>query len=142
MNRAHPPALPARCSRQPRGFTLIELMITVAVVAILAAVAYPSYLDHIRKSRRAEAKQALMGIASRQQQFLLDTRDYGTSLAAIGFSLPTSIASYYTVTLATAGTATVPAFTATAAPMGDQTRDTCGTLAMNNTGTRTPVNCW
>lgn len=51
------------------GFTLIELMITVAIVAILAAVAYPSYIEHVRKSRRAQAKADLVELAQLAERF-------------------------------------------------------------------------
>ena len=67
-----------------RGFTLIEVIITVAIVAILATVALPTYRDHIRKSRRAEAQAYLMAVAGRQQQFLLDTRGYAPNLTTVG----------------------------------------------------------
>ena len=60
--------------RRISGFTLIELMITVAVIAILAAVAYPSYQDHIRRGVRSQGQQFLMDIAQRQEQFFLDQR--------------------------------------------------------------------
>jgi type IV pilus assembly protein PilE len=53
-----------------KGFTLIEVMIVVAIVGILAAVAYPSYQDHVRKSRRAEAQSALMGLAAAMERQL------------------------------------------------------------------------
>src|SRR2546430_1240950 len=58
------------------GFTLIELMITVVVIAILAAIAYPSYQDHLRKGRRASAQAFMVDAANRQQQYLLDARNY------------------------------------------------------------------
>lgn len=62
-----------------RGFTLIELMIVVAIVAILAAVGYPSYRDHVARSQRSQGQQFLADIAQRQEQFLLDRRQYGSS---------------------------------------------------------------
>lgn len=65
--------------RGERGFTLIELMIVVAVVAILAAVGYPSYRDHIARSQRSQGQQYLADIAQRQEQFLLDRRGYATA---------------------------------------------------------------
>jgi type IV pilus assembly protein PilE len=60
--------------RKARGFTLIELMVTVAIVAILAAVAYPSYQNQVKRGRRAAAQAHLMDIAQRQQEYLLDGR--------------------------------------------------------------------
>ena len=73
--------------RALRGFTLIELMIVVAVVALLAAVAYPSYRTHVAKSQRSQGQQFLSDVAQRQEQYLLDRRQYGT-LAQIGIALP------------------------------------------------------
>lgn len=127
-------------SRQ-RGFTLIELMIVVAVVGILAAVAYPSYMDQVRKGRRAEAQAALLNIGARQQQTLLDVRSYRSSLADLNVGLPATVQQTYTVTLVL-GTGTVPAFTATAAPVGAQAADTCGSLSLTEKGVKSPANCW
>jgi type IV pilus assembly protein PilE len=66
----------APCSRKSKGFTLIELMITVAIVAVLAAVAYPSYIDSVLKGRRAEARTALMGLMQQQERFATQTGSY------------------------------------------------------------------
>ena len=79
--------------RNERGFTLIELMIVVAVVALLAAVGYPSYRDHVARSQRSQGQQVLSDIAQRQEQFLLDSRSYATALGSGGLnlSLPTDI---------------------------------------------------
>ncbi|GAB2461157.1 type IV pilin protein [Comamonas humi] len=133
------------------GFTLIELMITVAIVGILAAIAYPSYAEYVRKSRRAEAQSVLMDIGTRQQQRLLDTRTYAgatppsdadtqTALTALNTSVPPSVSASYTLSIAAGGTP--PTFTATATPTGNQARDTCGTLSLTHTGAKSPSTCW
>ena len=128
-----------------RGFTLAELMITLAIVAILAAVAIPTYRDHVRTSRRTEAQAYLMAIASRQQQFLMDTRAYAGVLTAINIPTPTNVSAAYDLTLAAAG-GPPPTFTITATPKvgSDQTRERCGVLAINQTGAKTAAlsRCW
>ena len=62
--------------KRQRGFTLIELMITVAVIAILAAIAYPSYQDSIRKSRRTDAKNALTQAAANMERYYTEKNTY------------------------------------------------------------------
>jgi type IV pilus assembly protein PilE len=127
--------------KKNRGFTLIELMITVAIVGILASIAYPSYMAQVRKSRRADAQAALMNIAARQQQMLLDTRSYVATVTALNITLPVSVVQNYAVTI-TVGTAAVPTFTATATPSGSQVSDTCGALSLDQSGTKLPSSCW
>lgn len=72
--------------RSSPGFTLIELMITVAVVAILAAIGYPSYQAHIAKGQRSQGQQFLSDIAQRQEQYLLDRREYADTRAKLGLT--------------------------------------------------------
>ena len=127
--------------KKNHGFTLIELMITVAIIGILAAVAYPAYLDQIRKARRAEAQAALMNIAARQQQMLLDTRSYATTVSALNVVVPATVQQTYVISLSV-GTATVPSFTATATPSGSQAKDKCGVMTVDQTGTKSPPSCW
>ena len=132
-------------SARARGFTLIEVVITVAIVAILAAVAFPTYRDHVRKSRRAEAQAYLMAVASRQQQFLLDTRAYAPNLATVGVATPANVAAAYDLAVATV-TGPPPTFRITATPKAasDQVRERCGTLAIDQTGAKTAAlgSCW
>jgi len=135
----------------PRGFTLIELMITVAIVAVLATLAFPTYRDHVRKSRRAEAQAFLLSVAARQQQFLVDTRGYGVTLAAVGIPTPTNVTTAYDVYLCTtpslpctALTAPATSFGLVAAPKTDQASERCGTLSIDENGTKTAAvsGCW
>jgi type IV pilus assembly protein PilE len=121
-----------------RGFTLIEVMITVAVIAILAAVALPSYLEYVTRSRLVEAKSNLSDMRTRLEQYFLDNRAYPGSCianasgpAGVGkIYLPAS-AKYFTVSCAlTATTYTVTvdqtnARKTTAVPSGWTTSTTC-----------------
>ena len=131
------------------GFTLIELMITVAVIGILAAVAYPAYLDQVRKARRADAQATLLSISARQQQMLLDTRSYAAAAAAadipaaLNISVPNTVSQTYDISIAV-GTATVPSFVATATPKGTQSADKCNVMSINQTGSKSAAiaTCW
>jgi type IV pilus assembly protein PilE len=124
-----------------RGFTLIELMISMVIVAILAAVALPSYQNYLKRGHRAAAQAQMMDIANRQQQYFLDKRSYATKdeLETAGYALPSEVSSKYTydITVPSAGT---PAFTITFTPSGSQASD--GTLTLNNAGVKTPADKW
>jgi type IV pilus assembly protein PilE len=127
--------------RKTGGFTLIELMITVAIVAILAAVALPSYRQYVIRSKRSAAQAQMMDIANRQQQFLLANRGYAdkTALTASGYALPSDVSVDYGYDIALSTTA-VPGFTLTLTPQGGQASD--GPLTLNNAGVKTPAGKW
>lgn len=132
------------------GFTLIELMIVVAIVAILSAIALPSYQDHIRKGKRAAAKSTLSDLANRQQAYLTDKRSYATSVTTLipSFSAPTEIAADYTFAATADNSVSPPTFSVTATPTSSMMlADTCGTsasvpLALSQAGAKTPAACW
>ena len=123
------------------GFTLIELMITVAIIGILAAVAYPAYTQYVIRANRVAAQSEMMDIANRQQQFLLSNRSYASkaTLEASGYTLPSSVSSKYGYAIAIGGGA-VPSYTLTFTPTGAQASD--GNLALTSEGSKTPVDKW
>jgi prepilin-type N-terminal cleavage/methylation domain len=127
--------------RVQRGFTLLELMIAVAVVAILAAIAYPSYQSHLISSRRASAQSHLMDIAQHEQQYYLDARNYTADMSTSGLNMttPSDVSSYYTISIAVTSGAP-PTFTATATPITGTSQANDGALSINNSGVKTSSN--
>jgi type IV pilus assembly protein PilE len=127
-------------SGSTRGFTLIELVITVTVIAILGAIAFPSYQDHMRKGRRAAAQSFLVDTANRQQQYLLDARNYavgGTALTALNVAVPADVAPYYTIAVTPAAPTNPPTFTLTATPVAGSKQVPDGTLTIDHQGNKT-----
>ena len=135
------------------GFTLIELMVTVAVVAILAAIALPSYQDFILGSRRAEGKAVLLRTQQDVERAYTDLNSYESAVAsAVGASgVRLSEHGYYQVA---STSATVSTYALSSTPQGGQTRDKCKTLTITQSDTRgvaptsgvsptlTSTNCW
>lgn len=127
--------------RKMRGFTLIELMIAVAIIGILAALAYPSYQNSVIKGNRASAKSFLMEVVQRQQQYLLDKRAYAGDVATLGVTVPAEVSRYYTVSVSLQA-GPPPGFTATATPIAGKPQAKDGPLSITNTGVKTPADKW
>lgn len=117
---------------QHQGFTLIELMIVVAIVGILAAVAYPSYAEYIRRGHRAEARAGLLQAAQWMERAATAKGTYPL-VADFPAALKTVPNNRYDVSIASADGAT---FTLTATPKGAQVGDKCGNYTLANTGLR------
>ncbi len=122
--------------RMQRGFTLIELMIVVAVLGIIAAIAFPSYLEHLKAGRRGEATSGVGKIQLLQERWRAEHTGYGTKTQLSTLeNWPTS--SYYDFDMPDANVST-NAYTITATKKGAQASDSCGNLVGNNTDKQKP----
>jgi type IV pilus assembly protein PilE len=121
--------------RATKGFTLIELMIVVAVVGILAAIAYPSYMNYVRKSHRAEVAQLLVEAAQNLERYYSRAGKYtDDSTISPGYNAPKSNAWYDVVAVRQDQTFTI---TATPANNTMMANDVCGKFIIDQTGART-----
>lgn len=128
------------------GFTLIELMIVVVVIGILASIAWPSYQEYLKRSRRSDAQTLMLSISSKQQQYMLDARQYTDTVGAGGLSISsqgwncgangnkTCSNAYYDVSV-TLQAGPPPGFTVVGTPKDTQVSD--GILSYAHTGTKT-----
>jgi len=136
--------MPSRygASRKQRGFTLIELMIVLAILAILLAVALPAWQNQVKRAKRTAAQAEMMDIANRQQQYLLSNRSYmdTTVLAGTGFTLDADVSQNYSYTVVPNNAVAPPTFVITFTALGGQATD--GNLTLNEQGVGTPAEKW
>jgi type IV pilus assembly protein PilE len=138
------------------GFSLIELMVVVAIAAILVSVAAASYQSSVRKSRRTEARSALLDLAAREERYFSTNNQYTNAAASLNYLTLTPVGSgYYNVAIfpiaAVPGNVppTPAGYTITATAIGIQASDTsCLTFTVDQTGAQTSTGsapaatCW
>ena len=120
--------------KKHKGFTLIELMVTIVIVAILASIAIPSYRQYVIRGNRTAAQAVMMEIATRQQQNFVANRTYGDADALGITSLPPEIADHYTFVIEP-DDGPPPGYLITFTPQGGQAGD--GTLTLDGQGNKT-----
>lgn len=124
-------------AKNQKGFTLIELVIVVAIIGILAAIVIPNYNNSLRASRRAEAQADILKIQLGLEKWRANNSTYSSNLADAGF---TDNNDYYGYAISNTGGST---YTITATAAGSQTADTgCTSLSINQSDAKSPASCW
>lgn len=127
--------------RSRQGFTLIELVIVVAIVGILAAIALPSYREYVVRGNRAAAQATMMEIANREQEYFLANRSYASkaTLEANGYALPADVSRNYSYGI-TLDAGPPVGFTINFTAEGGQESD--GDLSLTSAGIKSPSSKW
>lgn len=132
-----------------KGFTLMELIVVVALIGVISAIAYPNYTSYMKKARRADAKVGLSKVVDREERYYIQNNKYTTSASDLGLSATatyTTDEGFYIITITSSGLTS--GYTATAVAQGPQVTDTdtgagdCTSMVLDSTGLKTPDKCW
>lgn len=123
-----------------RGFTLVELMVVVAVIGILASIAYPAYQQYVLRANRAEAQSIMMETAQFMERYFTTNGTYAGAAVLSDVSPQNSTGGARRYTIALVSTATT--FGLTATRVNAQLNDNCADLTLTNTGAQGPAGCW
>lgn len=126
---------------KPRGFTLIEILVVVAIIGVLAAVAYPMYAAHLVKGNRGAAQSHLLELAQAETEYMADARTYADSVAALNLSTPATVSDYYTIRIEVQQ-GSPASFVISATPIAGKRQADDGTLSIDSTGKKTPADKW
>ena len=133
--------------KKAHGFTLIELMIVLAILSIIVAIGYPSYLEQVRKSHRVEGMGELLKLADRMERAYTDRGSYPTNLSEV-YVATTTDGGLYTLSIVSANNVS---FTVRATPTSvkNQDKDKCHTFTLSSLGDKSvsggslgATDCW
>ncbi|KZY70642.1 hypothetical protein A3737_30015, partial [Oleiphilus sp. HI0065] len=140
--------------QKQKGFTLIELMIVVAIIGILASIAYPGYQESVAKTRRANAQGEMLALSSALERRYSEVNHYSDAAAAGAdtgapdaslYIIEPEVVQFYTITISetdggVADTTAAQSYEISAVPAGGMTGDRCGTMTLNSAGVKSPTN--
>lgn len=126
-------------ARGASGFSLIELMVVVAIIGIIASIALPSYNEHMRKTRRAAGGACVLAVAQQMERFYTANMTYTGAVADTAICRDSALDHYDIAVVANGRN-----YTISATPKGAQASDSCGTLGVSETGSKTGsgTSCW
>jgi type IV pilus assembly protein PilE len=133
--------------KDAKGFTLIELMIVVAVIGIISMIAIPQYSKYVIRGNRAAAEAFMMDVTNSEKQYLLDARSYTANWAStaatpnLAMTAPTNVTSNYTITISTLA-GPPPSYTITATPVTGSKQVGDGNLTLDDLGNKGPSGKW
>lgn len=146
--------------QKQKGFTLIELMIVVAIIGIIASIGYPRYTESVSKSRRGNAQAEMLSLSSALERYYTQNNHYSNAAAAGAdtgapdptiYSIEAEVTPFYTITISetdggVADTTAAQSYEISAVPAGVMTGDRCGTMTLNSAGVKTAAagqtDCW